>query len=455
MAKNNLTPFEQAMKNSLESMPVGSGSPKWDDLSQRLDQVQPTSHSRSWMSKLVVGIAAVVIVAGLVLIPDWNNGDNRITDNQLVTPTNGDENRTKEELPENEVEVEQPSGKTPQTNNSTTFNQVEEMEADSAQENVSSIENQDGNVDVTGTAKEFNRTDNPVNSPEDANVATPTKISEEDFNVEQPDEQIETDKVFRKPTIILANTEVCQGEPCKAALSFIDESWTVKWYLSDGRVIAGNVAEFSAQSVNDLTLYAQIQTEKMAIKTDRAQMKVNEVPSAKFSWNKENLSNDLIPFIAFKAEEEDGVTYNWDFGNSSNNTAQGSQVKHYYANKGMYNVTLHAKNESGCVATSSQVIGVNDNFNLLAPTSFSPNNDGLNDTWLPATLKHFQYEFTLEIMDKNNNVVYNTSDAYEPWDGRVNGKLAERGDFFFWRAFVNHKGEDLVNEYGGRITITK
>ena len=454
MAKNKLTPFEQMMRESLENIPVDGRTSDWSDINQRLNQAQPAGKSVSKTLKLLMGIAVLGGAVALLFIPNWNNN---APQQQVATVPVSDKNQNIQE--ETQTEADKPT------------QSIQEKTSQASDVDEPETENQDGVAETSeepitnapddshSNAADLNETDVESVSSEALPVSIQTESGTE--NTSEEVTRVETtesgEKLFRKPVIRLSSAALCAGDICKASLSSYQENWTVSWYLSDGRILEGASIEFTADSDKQLSLYAQIQAEKMTVRTENVSLEIHKVPTAKFSSTKENLSNDLIPFVRFEAVPSDmeGLEYNWNFGNSQHNTAVGAEVKHYYASKGMYVVTLQAQSKYGCSAVHKEVVAVNDNFNLLAPTSFSPNDDGLNDTWLPATLSHSEYEFSLEIMDKNSDVVFRSSDANEPWDGKVNGKSAERGDFFFWRAFVNHKNEDLVNEYGGRITITK
>ena len=57
----------------------------------------------------------------------------------------------------------------------------------------------------------------------------------------------------------------------------------------------------------------------------------------------------------------------------------------------------------------------------IVPEYFSPNNDGINDYWLPVSP---EVEAKVIIVDKSGRIVadYVTTDKPEGWDGKYNGK---------------------------------
>lgn len=462
MAKNNLTPFEKAMKEALNEVPFNDSGADWNDLNHRLNQVQPATSSFPLKSLLIIlGLIGLFTVVLFTL-----NGEQEPTLAENTTTANS------------EKLSHQTESKKTSSSKKTDEKLDEQPEADQNEAISSSQENSEESeveeeIHPTTTSlnqeplQEPNSDAGEITTPEENNsgVENSEEIIEEETEYE-PLENIYANKakkdeeeqpIFRKPSVVLSTQKACNGEMCLASLSSVKEDWVVTWYLSDGRTYRGASVQFKLQEEGALSVYAQIQSSKLATKTKAAQIEVLSVPTASIDWQKVNTANELIPYVRFRANQLGATSQaNWNFGNSQNNTAVGEEVKHYYSSKGGYDVQLKVTNENGCVDSTQQMVVISESFNLLAPTSFSPNGDGLNDSWMPVTLTHPEYEFTLEILDKNNNLVFSTSDAYQPWDGTVNGSMVERGDIFFWRAFVNHKDEKkLVNEFAGRITISK
>jgi gliding motility-associated-like protein len=61
----------------------------------------------------------------------------------------------------------------------------------------------------------------------------------------------------------------------------------------------------------------------------------------------------------------------------------------------------------------------------MIPNAFSPDGDGVNDTWVIPAVSHSS-DFTLEIYDRWGNLVYDYDNAGHAtpdwWDGRSNGR---------------------------------
>lgn len=71
---------------------------------------------------------------------------------------------------------------------------------------------------------------------------------------------------------------------------------------------------------------------------------------------------------------------------------------------------------------SIQILIKEDNClcSIYYPTVFTPNNDDLNDTWVPVFDCSFE-SYDLRVYDRWGQLVFSSTDPYEEWDGRVMG----------------------------------
>lgn len=86
-------------------------------------------------------------------------------------------------------------------------------------------------------------------------------------------------------------------------------------------------------------------------------------------------------------------------------------------------------------ATQTAVTLVPNQFRVSLPNIFTPNNDGQNETlqidWKQNTIE----DFSIVVLNKENQVVFNSSNPYFDWDGSDPGseKLA-RGNYIYFVA---------------------
>jgi gliding motility-associated-like protein len=94
---------------------------------------------------------------------------------------------------------------------------------------------------------------------------------------------------------------------------------------------------------------------------------------------------------------------------------------------GTYFITV--RDSSGCIRVDSVVILESPNI-LAPPNAFTPNNDGINDLFLPHLLNVQSLDFA--IFNRWGKVVFQTDDPELGWDGKANGTEAEIGIYVYY-----------------------
>lgn len=95
---------------------------------------------------------------------------------------------------------------------------------------------------------------------------------------------------------------------------------------------------------------------------------------------------------------------------------QGCEGAYTYSDGGLFTVTQTAVNPAGCTATATGQVAVNGTV-FYAPTAFSPNNDGMNDVWMPSALGVTAYR--CEVFNRWGELIWSTDDPHIPWLGQV------------------------------------
>ncbi|MBO4738763.1 MAG: gliding motility-associated C-terminal domain-containing protein, partial [Bacteroidales bacterium] len=124
--------------------------------------------------------------------------------------------------------------------------------------------------------------------------------------------------------------------------------------------------------------------------------------------------------LRFTDESEgDLSSWLWHFGDNSTDT--GSEVSHAYGDAGEYSVLLQVTDENGCMDTVSKVIQVYyKDLNVFIPNTFTPNGDGLNDTWGPIISDYTKESYTISqmlIYDRWGQVIFHSEEPDAQWDG--------------------------------------
>jgi len=140
------------------------------------------------------------------------------------------------------------------------------------------------------------------------------------------------------------------------------------------------------------------------------------------------------------------VQFSWSFGDGQESTS--SNPEHAYADMQPTIVTVHTLTANGCPAMDT--IALTPAAQLFFPNAFTPNGDGINDTFGATGL--LLEEFELVIFDRWGAEVAAVSGVGATWNGHMNnGQIAPTGVYVYsFRA----AGERLEETKGlGHVTL--
>ena len=123
----------------------------------------------------------------------------------------------------------------------------------------------------------------------------------------------------------------------------------------------------------------------------------------------------------------DGETY--QIGNTFNNVLGG-----------VY--TVYVRDKFGCGQDSQEVIVID------YPKYFTPNNDGVNDTWQIRGIERFQ-DAIIYIYDRYGKLLKQVSPKSNGWNGTFNGNVLDSSDYWFT---VDFDGKQKIS---GHFTLKK
>lgn len=123
--------------------------------------------------------------------------------------------------------------------------------------------------------------------------------------------------------------------------------------------------------------------------------------------------------IQFMDSSDNTVSYEWSFGDAANSMSFESSPKNGFGDTGNFNVQLVVTSADGCNDTTTKMVRVWPDFNLLFPTAFSPNLDNLNDDYNVVGHFHSIKNFIMSIYDQNGVKVFETIDIKNAWNGKM------------------------------------
>lgn len=165
--------------------------------------------------------------------------------------------------------------------------------------------------------------------------------------------------------------------------------------------------------------------------------------------------------IAFTGSGADSLIWNMGDGTTFTND---STVAYYFTTPGSYTVSLTAYDLTcGNVGTISQTINVDEaalTGTTLIPNVFTPNNDGENDRFqllfsAAPGVNPAQYyeEYSMQIFNRWGKKVFESNT--DSWDGRIDGKLANEGVYFYIIEYKEICLQDELKIEKGHVTILR
>ncbi|WP_143394773.1 T9SS type B sorting domain-containing protein, partial [Flavobacterium psychrophilum] len=104
-----------------------------------------------------------------------------------------------------------------------------------------------------------------------------------------------------------------------------------------------------------------------------------------------------------------------------------------FTNISLGEYTIYVKDKNGCLPTPSKVIYVLD-----YPKFFTPNGDGINDTWIIQNIK-IRPSATINIFDRFGKLLKQLDSNSAGWNGTYNGENLPSDDYWFVLTLLNNK----------------
>ena len=166
------------------------------------------------------------------------------------------------------------------------------------------------------------------------------------------------------------------------------------------------------------------------------------------------LSNDPVNFYDNSFTDPnyniDLISWEWDFGDGIMSNEQ--NPSHVYNYPGLYYVWLTIEDENGCTHKTMKTINVLEEYFSYSPNAFSPNGDGVNDTFQPILTDIDFNTYELNVFNRWGDIIFKTDDYMKSWDGTFNGEPMIGGVYTFKINYKTRRGIDQ-KEIGQIILI--
>lgn len=137
------------------------------------------------------------------------------------------------------------------------------------------------------------------------------------------------------------------------------------------------------------------------------------------------------------------ATWNWVFDGTQTSTLQAPCFTEN--DSGLYCVVLTVTDTNNCIDSSELCVRVQSEMLFWFPNVFTPNGDGSNDFFLPTTIA--VKDVKCSVFDRWGVEMYSWNDANGKWDGKMKGKDATDG-VYYWEATLTDFNGKAQNASG-------
>lgn len=214
-------------------------------------------------------------------------------------------------------------------------------------------------------------------------------------------------------------------------------SFTTTWDFGDGSPIntIKNTSHCYESGNYDISLTLVSDVGCVTRFKNQGYVSVFPVPKAGFEVNPPEIDEDepVINITNQSSADAEQIKYFVSDGSSFGTPDFTHYIKNLKQTKPM--VVQIVKNKSGCADTLYKVLDIKPAYVIYFPDVFTPNGDGVNDTFMPKGVGIIK--FTLQIFDRWGHQVFKTNDITEMWDGAAkNNDNSVKQDIYTWKAQV-------------------
>lgn len=223
----------------------------------------------------------------------------------------------------------------------------------------------------------------------------------------------------------------------------IDNSYLFEWDFGDGKksdaLSPTNLYEDVGTYTVNLKLISPIGCE--TTKTWPNLIKVVPSPKAGFTFDPEKPDLD-DNVVRFTDTSKDAIAYLWNFDSLGISLIQNPTFT--FKDTGVFTIQQVVLHTSGCTDTTYAIIPIYPIVNFFMPNAFTPNNDGLNDDFVPVGnfVGIRSYHFT--IWNRWGDRIFSTQDYTQGWNGQRNnnGEHSPPGVYAYLIEYIDALGEN-------------
>lgn len=189
---------------------------------------------------------------------------------------------------------------------------------------------------------------------------------------------------------------------------------------------------------------------------DQVDVSVLQIPNAEFSYSAgaPEIDGTTVSFYVYDPYNSE-FTYSWDYGDGYFSDQYDEDHQFTEGSEKDYTIQLVVTNQLGCSDEHQVIVPISEPVIFYVPNAFTPNGDDFNNTFLPVfTSGYDQYDFHLTIFNRWGEVMFESYNAQEGWDGSYGGDIVNDG-VYVWSIEFGELNTDKVHKEQGHITVLR
>ena len=240
-------------------------------------------------------------------------------------------------------------------------------------------------------------------------------------------------------------------------VSFYDSSLSVipnanyVWHFGTGDSSNAQNPVYTYQEAGEYTVALRVENDVCAdSKSTESFIIVNENPEAGFNVSP-TLTSIKNPEVSVSDESSsDAELWTWDMGDGSL-LEDDKSFTHTYQDTGLFVITLVVQNAFGCMDTTFKYVEIKPHPSIYAPNAFRPGSNVGNDKF---NVKSIGIEkFNMKIYSRWGELLYETNNLSQGWDGTLNGSPAPAGTYVYQINYTNNLGQ--TEEVTGTVVLVR
>ena len=267
------------------------------------------------------------------------------------------------------------------------------------------------------------------------------------------------------PQVVVAAAQVPQAICGTNTASFTNNSTgssglSFNWYFGDPTTLAdtSHVTNpnytYPGTGSYSVTMVAYVSSKPLCNDTVKTMVSISDAFKAEFEFTAVPCSANLVEFKG-KVQNPPGTAPVWEWHFGDGTTSPEQNPNHIYSSAGNFPVQLitYIPNSLNCFDTlSAQTINVIANPEMYIPNTFTPNGDGNNDLFKVRGPSFPVFYFA--VYNRWGQLVFETEDVTQGWDGTFKGKQADPGVFgYYVKAKCSETSEEIFKK--GNVTLIR